>query len=199
MDDGCGIAAEEVPLAFARHATSKLTSVEDLNRVMTLGFRGEALASVAAVSQLTLLSRPASQQAAARIRLEGGQQVSLKPAGSPAGTIITIENLFYNVPARLKFLMSSRKPKYFTFVSGFQGPPQRNFILFLYVFYYSNLHIWQCFTIFGNPLFEILDTFNLFSSMINYIRSNKVLCLLYFPFIKYLLDELPRDCLVFCF
>jgi DNA mismatch repair protein MutL len=107
MDDGCGIAAEEVPLAFARHATSKLTSVEDLNRVMTLGFRGEALASVAAVSQLTLLSRPASQQAAARIRLEGGQQISLKPAGSPAGTIITIENLFYNVPARLKFLKAN--------------------------------------------------------------------------------------------
>lgn len=104
LDDGSGIPAEEIPLAFARHATSKLVSVDDLSRVMTLGFRGEALASVAAVSQLTLLSRPPAQPAAARIRLEGGQQVALSAAGSPGGTIITVENLFYNVPARLKFL-----------------------------------------------------------------------------------------------
>ncbi|MBE7471178.1 MAG: DNA mismatch repair endonuclease MutL [Anaerolineales bacterium] len=104
LDDGSGIPAEEIPLAFARHATSKLVSVDDLSRVTTLGFRGEALASVAAVSQLTLLSRPASQPAATRIRLEGGQQVVLGAAGSPGGTIITVENLFYNVPARLKFL-----------------------------------------------------------------------------------------------
>jgi DNA mismatch repair protein MutL len=104
MDDGSGIPAEEIPLAFARHATSKLLSVDDLSRVMTLGFRGEALASVAAVSQLTLVSRPAAQAAATRIRLEGGQQLSLGAAGSPGGTIITVENLFYNVPARLKFL-----------------------------------------------------------------------------------------------
>lgn len=104
MDDGCGIPAAEVPLAFARHATSKLDTVEDLNCVKTLGFRGEALASIAAVSQLTLSTRPAAQAAASRIRVEGGQQVSLGSAGSPAGTIITVENLFYNVPARLKFL-----------------------------------------------------------------------------------------------
>ncbi|MCB0163700.1 MAG: DNA mismatch repair endonuclease MutL [Anaerolineae bacterium] len=104
MDDGCGIPTVEVPLAFARHATSKLDTVEDLNCVKTLGFRGEALASIAAVSQLTLSTRPAAQAAASRIRVEGGQQVSLGSAGSPAGTIITVENLFYNVPARLKFL-----------------------------------------------------------------------------------------------
>ena len=94
MDDGSGIPAEEIPLAFARHATSKLLSVDDLSRVMTLGFRGEALASVAEVSQLTLVSRPAAQAAATRIRLEGGQQLSLGAAGSPGGTIITVENLF---------------------------------------------------------------------------------------------------------
>ncbi|HRV96319.1 MAG TPA: DNA mismatch repair endonuclease MutL [Anaerolineae bacterium] len=104
MDDGCGIPADEVPLAFARHATSKLDTVEDLNCVKTLGFRGEALASIAAVSQLTLSTRPATQAAASRIRVEGGHQVALGTAGSPAGTIITVENLFYNVPARLKFL-----------------------------------------------------------------------------------------------
>jgi len=107
MDDGCGIPDDEIPLAFARHATSKLISVEDLTRVTTLGFRGEALASIAAVSQLTLSSRPKNQAAATRIRIEGAKQVSLGPAGSPAGTIITVENLFYNVPARLKFLKAN--------------------------------------------------------------------------------------------
>jgi DNA mismatch repair protein MutL len=104
MDDGGGIPEEEVPLAFARHATSKLVSVDDLSRVTTLGFRGEALASIGAVSQLTLVSRPAGQAAATRIRIEGGRQVSSGAAGSPAGTIVSVENLFYNVPARLKFL-----------------------------------------------------------------------------------------------
>ena len=107
MDNGCGIPAEEVPLAFARHATSKLISVEDLNRVTTLGFRGEALASIGAVSQLTLITRPTDQPAATRVRVEGSNQTSLGSAGSPAGTIITVENLFYNVPARLKFLKAN--------------------------------------------------------------------------------------------
>ncbi len=104
MDDGGGIPADEIPMAFARHATSKLVSVDDLSRITTLGFRGEALASVAAVSRLTLVSRPAAQEAATRIRIEGGEHTSLGPAGSPGGTIVTVENLFYNVPARLKFL-----------------------------------------------------------------------------------------------
>ena len=103
-DDGCGIPAEEVPLAFERHATSKLSAIEDLFQVKTLGFRGEALASVAAVSRMSLITRPAGQSAGVQIRFEGGVQQSLGPVGAPAGTIITVENLFYNVPARLKFL-----------------------------------------------------------------------------------------------
>ncbi len=103
-DDGSGIPPAEMPIAFARHATSKLNSVEDLQRITTLGFRGEALASIAAVSRLTLVSRPASQPAGAEIRFEGGHQVSLGPKGAPTGTTVTVENLFYNVPARLKFL-----------------------------------------------------------------------------------------------
>ncbi len=107
MDDGCGIPENEVSLAFARHATSKLASIEDLNQVTTLGFRGEALASIGAVSQLTLSTRPAEQAAATRIRIEGAKQVSQGAAGAPAGTIITVENLFYNVPARLKFLKAN--------------------------------------------------------------------------------------------
>ena len=107
LDDGGGVPAVEIPLAFARHATSKLNSVDDLSRVTTLGFRGEALASIAAVSRLTLVSRPAEQPAAVRLRLEGGRETDSGSAGGPAGTIITVENLFYNVPARLKFLKAT--------------------------------------------------------------------------------------------
>jgi DNA mismatch repair protein MutL len=103
-DDGSGIPADEVPVAFARHATSKLTKVEDLEHITTLGFRGEALASIAAVSRLTLMSRPSSQPAGVEIRIDGGEQISLGPKGVPTGTTVTVENLFYNVPARLKFL-----------------------------------------------------------------------------------------------
>jgi DNA mismatch repair protein MutL len=121
-DDGCGIPAAEVPLAFARHATSKLTRMEDLEHLTTLGFRGEALASIAAVSRVTLVSRvcepspahasiverPSSSAApvtpGTQIQLEGGQQLWLGAQGAPPGTTVTIENLFYNVPARLKFL-----------------------------------------------------------------------------------------------
>ncbi len=107
MDDGCGIPMAEISLAFSRHATSKLTSIEDLSQVMTLGFRGEALASISAVSRLTLISRPMAQPAATRIRIEGSKQVSSGATGAPAGTIITVENLFYNVPVRLKFLKAN--------------------------------------------------------------------------------------------
>lgn len=103
-DDGLGISADEVPLAFERHATSKLTTIEDLFQVKTLGFRGEALASVAAVSQLNMITRPADQTTGVQIRFEGGRQKALDRVGAPGGTIITVENLFYNVPARLKFL-----------------------------------------------------------------------------------------------
>lgn len=108
-DDGCGIPAEEVPLAFTRHATSKLTSIEDLQRITTLGFRGEALASIAAVSHLTLVSCPAAgagmpSLTGTQVQLEGGRQIWLGPYGAPLGTTVTIEHLFYNVPARLKFL-----------------------------------------------------------------------------------------------
>jgi DNA mismatch repair protein MutL len=103
-DDGSGIPADELPIAFARHATSKLSRVEDLERITTLGFRGEALASIAAVSRLSLLSRPAAQLIGAEVRFEGGQQGPSGPKGAPAGTTVSVENLFYNVPARLKFL-----------------------------------------------------------------------------------------------
>ncbi|HIC88012.1 MAG TPA: DNA mismatch repair endonuclease MutL [Anaerolineae bacterium] len=104
VDNGCGIAADEVELAFAHHATSKLRTAEDLEHVTTLGFRGEALASIAAVSRLTMLTRSADESAGTLIRLEGGQIVAREKRGSPPGTIVTVEQLFYNVPARRKFL-----------------------------------------------------------------------------------------------
>jgi DNA mismatch repair protein MutL len=103
-DDGCGIPAAEVELAFARHATSKLATIDDLERIHTLGFRGEALTSIAAVSRVTLLTRTAGEQAGTFLRLDGGAIAERSSRGSPAGTIVTVENLFYNVPARLKFL-----------------------------------------------------------------------------------------------
>jgi DNA mismatch repair protein MutL len=103
-DDGAGIPSDEVELAFHRHATSKLRAVEDLDRIATLGFRGEALASIAAVSRVTLLTRAANETMGTRLHLEGGESVSREVAGAPRGTLVTVENLFYNVPARLKFL-----------------------------------------------------------------------------------------------
>ncbi len=104
VDDGCGIPAEEVELAFARHATSKIASVEDLFHIETLGFRGEALASIAAVSRVTMITRPGDQPLGVLIRVEGGKVTRKEPRGCPAGTSVSVENLFYNVPARRKFL-----------------------------------------------------------------------------------------------
>ena len=105
-DDGIGIPADEVELAFARHATSKLSSADDLFHVQTLGFRGEALASIASVSRLTMMTRAAAESAGTQIRLEGGTILQRTSIGAPQGTVVSVENLFYNVPARLKFLKS---------------------------------------------------------------------------------------------
>lgn len=103
-DNGCGIPAGELSLAFARHATSKLATAADLDRITTLGFRGEALASVAAVSQVTILTCPRQQETGQLLRVEGGQIAHQESHGSPPGTLVTVENLFYNMPVRLKFL-----------------------------------------------------------------------------------------------
>jgi DNA mismatch repair protein MutL len=103
-DNGQGIPSDQVELACARHATSKLDRADDLSHVATLGFRGEALASIAAVSHLTLQSRPADATAGVRLRIDNGRRLSLAAAGSPPGTVVTVENLFNALPARLKFL-----------------------------------------------------------------------------------------------
>lgn len=103
-DNGHGIPAAEVLLAFERHATSKLRSADDLERIATLGFRGEALASIASVAQVTLLTRHVDEPVGAQLRVDGGHAGAQEARGAPPGTVITVENLFYNVPARLKFL-----------------------------------------------------------------------------------------------
>ncbi len=111
IDNGTGIPAEELNLAVHRHATSKLTSAADLFRVSTLGFRGEALASIGSVSHLTVLSRVQKDDLGGSIRVEGGEIQPLSELGIPPGTTVRVEHLFYNVPARLKFLKTDRTEK----------------------------------------------------------------------------------------
>lgn len=103
-DNGSGIQEEDIRLAFTPHATSKITGVEDLLEVSSLGFRGEALASVAAVSQLEMVSKTRSALMGSRYVIEGGEEKQLEPVGCPEGTTFLVRNLFYNTPARLKFL-----------------------------------------------------------------------------------------------
>ena len=103
-DDGAGIPTEEMELAVTRHATSKLTSAEDLFHIQTLGFRGEALASIGSISHLSISSRSDRSAVGARIIVEGGRIISSTPVVQTHGTTIRVENLFFNVPARLKFL-----------------------------------------------------------------------------------------------
>jgi len=104
QDDGCGIPAAEAALAFARHATSKITTADDLTHLTTLGFRGEALASIGAVSQVTLVTRARAEEIGTLLRKVEGVEATQEPHGAPPGTIITVEHLFANVPARLRFL-----------------------------------------------------------------------------------------------
>ena len=103
-DNGCGIAPEELPTAFLRHATSKLRTEEDLGRIGTLGFRGEALAAISAVSRVDIVTcRPGAAEGAS-LHLEGGVAGAVEAAGAPEGTTIAVRDLFYNTPARLKFM-----------------------------------------------------------------------------------------------
>jgi len=103
-DDGHGIPAKEIELAAARHATSKLVQSDDLFHISTLGFRGEALASIGSVSHMTITSRVDSAKEGARLKVDGGVAGKVEKVGAPVGTVVRVENLFYNVPARLKFL-----------------------------------------------------------------------------------------------
>jgi len=105
-DDGCGIPAPQLELALARHATSKLNQASDLFSISTLGFRGEALASIGSVSRLTIVSRTRDVEVGARLQVEAGISGALEAVATPPGTLVRVEDLFFNVPARLKFLKS---------------------------------------------------------------------------------------------
>lgn len=105
-DNGSGLEADQVPLAFLRHATSKIEKVEDLEHIASLGFRGEALSSIAAVSQVELITKTASAMSGVRYVIEGGVEQCLEEMGAPEGTTFLVRNLFYNTPARSKFLKS---------------------------------------------------------------------------------------------
>lgn len=107
-DNGCGIAADQLQLAVASHATSKITDADDLFRVATLGFRGEALASIAEVSRLVLRSRPADCEAGAELEVVGGRAEPIRPVGCPVGTTLEIRQLFFNTPVRHKFLRTTQ-------------------------------------------------------------------------------------------
>ena len=103
-DNGCGIPKVEVPLAFLRHSTSKIRSVEDLNVVTSLGFRGEALSSIAAIAQVELITKTKTELTGTRYRIEGGVEKSIEDTGAPNGTTFLVHQIFYNTPARRKFL-----------------------------------------------------------------------------------------------
>lgn len=105
-DNGGGIEPEQIPLAFLRHATSKIEKVEDLEQIASLGFRGEALSSIAAVSQVELITKTPSAVSGSRYVIEGGVEKTLEELGAPEGTTFLVRNLFYNTPARSKFLKS---------------------------------------------------------------------------------------------
>src|SRR5690349_22302337 len=107
-DDGCGMLRDDAMLAFERHATSKLRDVKDLLSIATLGFRGEALPSIASVSRLLLETRAAEETTGTRVEVAGGKMLRCEEAALGGGTVITVRDLFYNVPARRKFLRTEQ-------------------------------------------------------------------------------------------
>ena len=114
-DDGCGIEPDDLPLAFQKHATSKISEAKDLENIATLGFRGEALASIASVSRcVEVKTKTKGSLSGTYLRIEGGKIAEIKEVGSPVGTTITVWDLFYNVPARRKHLKGVEAETVFT-------------------------------------------------------------------------------------
>ncbi|MGH9942115.1 MAG: DNA mismatch repair endonuclease MutL, partial [Pyrinomonadaceae bacterium] len=111
-DDGEGMTRDDAVLAFERHATSKISSTDDLERIGTLGFRGEALASIASVARVELVTKTEAEAEGTRVQIEGGRMRDVQPAARPRGTTIAARDLFFNVPARRKFLRSEATESY---------------------------------------------------------------------------------------
>ncbi|MDD2301500.1 MAG: DNA mismatch repair endonuclease MutL, partial [Eubacteriales bacterium] len=107
-DNGCGIPARDAALVFQRYATSKITTAEDLASIQTLGFRGEALASIAAVSRVELITKTTQQKTGVKITVEGGNVTDMEETGAEDGTTIIVSDLFFNTPVRKKFLKPDR-------------------------------------------------------------------------------------------
>jgi len=108
IDDGEGMSSEDALVSIGQHSTSKISGIDDLDRLRSYGFRGEALASIASVSRMTLRTRHQDDQSGTEISTEFGSEPSVTPVGAPVGTTVTVENLFANVPARLKHLASTK-------------------------------------------------------------------------------------------
>ncbi|MCA1608707.1 MAG: DNA mismatch repair endonuclease MutL, partial [Acidobacteria bacterium] len=111
-DDGGGMHRDDAVLAFERHATSKISILEDLGRIITLGFRGEALASIASVAKVELVTKTADDLAATRVVIEGGRLIDVKDAARSDGTTVAVRDLFFNTPARRKFMRSEATENY---------------------------------------------------------------------------------------
>src|SRR5580765_959616 len=111
-DDGEGMSRDDAILAFERHATSKIKTLEDLGRIGTLGFRGEALASIASVAKVELITKTKDDEVATRVNIEGGKLIDVKDAARDTGTTITVRDLFFNTPARRKFMRSEATENY---------------------------------------------------------------------------------------
>ena len=103
-DNGCGIDKEDLPVSLKRHATSKIKEKDDLNSIMTLGFRGEALAAISSVSEVTIITKTKEADTGYMLSSEGGTVIDISEVGASDGTTVVVENLFFNVPARRKFL-----------------------------------------------------------------------------------------------
>ena len=106
IDDGCGMSPDDAVLCFERHATSKIATAEDLQEIMTFGFRGEALASIAAVADVVLRTRRAEDEVGVEVEISGSEHLATRMTATPKGSNFSVRNLFYNVPARRKFLKS---------------------------------------------------------------------------------------------